>query len=226
MDQYNSIVAALTRKQLLQEGSSIALSHFHPLAVSPAVFLLSRLFMLFFLFHFPSSLLLILISLKTSRIPRNCPAQAKYLYTSQLKRLLQPRRTSGPTLLCRHQQLPGVFITVMTLLSGRRPLCCHRSTQANGGAILMMMLCPTPSFFLSSTSSSFFFLHTVMLTLLVVFHNKQLLEPSDASYKSVTLLPDLFSFTHLLTLTQTQSHTRRHGGFVYLSHFCYRSKFY
>lgn len=65
-----------------------------------------------------------------------------------------------------------------------------------------------------------------MHTLLMGFHNKWLLHSSDTSHKSMTLLPDLLSFTHLPTRTQTWSTGRRHSGSVYLSHFIQWLKFY
>lgn len=42
---------------------------------------------------------------------------------------------------------------------------------------------------------------------------------SDAGHKSMTLSPDLLSFTCLPLCTQTQLHGQRHNSSVYWSHF-------
>lgn len=78
----------------------------------------------------------------------------------------------------------------------------------------MMMLGPSTLFlsFLLLTHTN-----TDMHTLLMGFHNKWILHSSDASHKSMALLPDLLSFTRMLTHPDkiVQTETRR---LVYLSH--------
>lgn len=139
---YNFIVTALYWKNLSREGSpSLALSLSHSLRSSSYAHWFGSFS------HFPSFLLSLLIRSKTSQIPKSRPTQAECLCMCVCvcahREDVQPSGTSGPTLL-HWQRLPGVFITMVTLLSGRRPLCCHGSTQANGEAILMMMLYPPP----------------------------------------------------------------------------------
>lgn len=60
-----------------------------------------------------------------------------------------------------------------------------------------------------------------MLTLLVVFHNKFLSLQTPAINQWHLYLTSLI----LLICWRSLRHSRT-GGFVYLSHFCYRSKFY
>lgn len=77
MGLYNSIVTALYWKQLSWEGSpslSVSLIFSH----SPFSYSLSHSLARFsFFFHFPSSLVSLLISSKTSQIPKSCPALAE-----------------------------------------------------------------------------------------------------------------------------------------------------